>query len=61
MSKSTIEEHNQLRERLCPVVEDGYAQPEKTTSTRLKCKKSLDYIAHLNELARIEQEYIANG
>jgi len=59
MAKSTPEEHKECRNRVNPALRDEHINfADKPVKTRLACKSRLDSIADLNELARIEQEFI---
>ena len=57
MSKSTLKEHNELRERLCPVQRDVniHADSPKASKQMLKMRK--DELDFLKEIAEIENEY----
>ena len=59
--KSSQEQHNELRNRLCPVMREEHVQPVKTSMSALERKEKLDDRAHLIELELIEEDYINYG
>ena len=62
MSKSTKEEHDELRDRLCNKnknKKNDFIHKELIDKKRV-CKKRLDEILMTKELDEIEQEYIDN-
>lgn len=59
MSKSTLDEHKALRDRLNPIINDEFVQPVKLSSTRLERKERLDDLAEQDELNKIFKECYA--